>query len=532
MSDWFNDSNPAVWWRRFLVVLGAAWALRIVLACATDLTPDEAYYWALSVRPQASYYDHPPLVAYVILFMRTLLGEVPIAVRLPALLAYPFVSWAIFELGRRGLRSGAAGFWGSVMLHLTPAGTALGFITTPDVPLAFCWAVAGVALLRIAHGAPLPTGPETTSATSATTSGSESQPDTAVGPWLLLGVALGLGAMGKYNMIFFCPAVALLTLGWRSRQAWLGTGRFWLMVGLAALGALPVVYWNSINDWISFRFQFAHGLTPAQRGLGVNVGEFLGGQLGTLGLTLFPLVAFVSLRQFVVAWRENRPQEFVLAAMTVPSLLFFAYSGMRSKVEANWPQVAYLSALPLVAAWALQRQRPRRALLIAMLPSALLAGLATFQALTFVVPLPPGFDISRRLTGWRELGEAVRTVDVALGRKAVFCVQGAPLTALVGFYGGVDLDRLAELNGHGQFGLWWRGRAVATGTDVVIVDENESPERDAKTPMFARRDPVQTLATDRAGRRLHVFNLAPFRDCIRSFSPAMPERPWAVPGWK
>src|SRR5512134_515911 len=48
-----------------LVALSAA-ALRALTVAGTELYSDEAYYWLWSLRPAAGYFDHPPLVAWLV----------------------------------------------------------------------------------------------------------------------------------------------------------------------------------------------------------------------------------------------------------------------------------------------------------------------------------------------------------------------------------------------------------------------------------------------------------------------------------
>ncbi|RPH72356.1 glycosyl transferase, partial [bacterium] len=40
--------------------------LRFVTAFLIPLTPQEAYYWNYAMHPALSYFDHPPMVAWVI----------------------------------------------------------------------------------------------------------------------------------------------------------------------------------------------------------------------------------------------------------------------------------------------------------------------------------------------------------------------------------------------------------------------------------------------------------------------------------
>ncbi len=56
----------------FSVVLLLAYGLRLWVAGFSGVHPDEAYYWAWSLKPALGYVDHPPLIAWLINFNRIL----------------------------------------------------------------------------------------------------------------------------------------------------------------------------------------------------------------------------------------------------------------------------------------------------------------------------------------------------------------------------------------------------------------------------------------------------------------------------
>ena len=99
--------------RQALLVLAGATALRLVLAAAVPLFPDEAYYWDWSRHLDWSYYSKGPLVAWSIRASCELLGgwservtgNLTFAIRLPAviygsLLLASFYVLAVQVLGR------------------------------------------------------------------------------------------------------------------------------------------------------------------------------------------------------------------------------------------------------------------------------------------------------------------------------------------------------------------------------------------------------------------------------------------------
>lgn len=72
--------------RWLLVTALAALAVRLWIAAAMPITGDEAFFYWWGVYPDWGYYDHPPMVGWLIWLMRTLFGEATWAIRLPVVL--------------------------------------------------------------------------------------------------------------------------------------------------------------------------------------------------------------------------------------------------------------------------------------------------------------------------------------------------------------------------------------------------------------------------------------------------------------
>src|SRR5215831_6721651 len=79
--------------------------LRLVAAAYTPITFDEAYYWMWSKNLAGGYYDHPPMVAYVIraVTMIASVGTLIVTPDAPLLVASSFVLFflaKVLETGR------------------------------------------------------------------------------------------------------------------------------------------------------------------------------------------------------------------------------------------------------------------------------------------------------------------------------------------------------------------------------------------------------------------------------------------------
>ena len=176
--------------RAALILLGAGGPdrARLLVAAATPLAPDEAYYWVWSRALAPGFPDHPPMVA---LWMRAgtgLAGEGALGVRLLAPLAAASGSVLLARAGADLLGDRRRGVRAAVMLNATLLFGAGAVTMTPDTPLLFFWTATLWALGRLL----------------ATGRGKW---------WLVAGAAVGLALDSKYTAGLLLPAILLWVAG-------------------------------------------------------------------------------------------------------------------------------------------------------------------------------------------------------------------------------------------------------------------------------------------------------------------------------
>lgn len=313
--------------RQAMTVLLVSTLVRVLLAAIVPLFPDEAYYWEWSRRLAGGYFDHPPMIAVLIAGGTALFGDTPIGVRILPVLAGSSAGLAIaltaWELaGARAARFAAYTF---AVLPLAAAGLILA---TPDAPLltAITWTL--YASVR-ALGAPI---------------GSAA----ATRWWLVGGLAIGVAMASKFTGVFIPFALLLALLIHAPLRARFREPGPYLAVLVASLVMVPVLMWNESHDWIAFRFQLGHGLgTSVRETLLRRELNLVGGQLALVTPILFGLLIAAVVRA-LKAPREDR--RFALATIATFCALFFVYSATRRNVEANWPAIAWIPALVVLAA--------------------------------------------------------------------------------------------------------------------------------------------------------------------------------------
>jgi 4-amino-4-deoxy-L-arabinose transferase-like glycosyltransferase len=386
-------------WRSALVWILGALLLRTGLAALVPLLPDETYYWEWSRRLEAGYFDHPPGIALLIAFGTALFGDTHAGVRagpaMAALLTHLAAVACAWQLAGKGAPGATAARRAAQLLTLLPIATLGLVIATPDAAL---FATAMVALLAVERALATPV-----------------RSLNSLGWWTLAGLALGGAFVSKYTAVLLPMGLVIACLVHPAlRRRFLDAGP-WVASALALALFAPVVLWNALNDWISFRFQLGHGFNPSARGNPLSRElEMLGGQAGLASPILFGLLAIVVWFALRDGWRTRHTaaptdlatRRFALAMIAVVPLGFFAISAWRRAVEANWPAMIYPGAMMLLATSEWPAARGvwwRRGLWLA----AGLLAIVTVQAWRPILPLAPRRDPIARAHGWTTLAAAV-----------------------------------------------------------------------------------------------------------------------------
>ena len=416
--------------RSAIAVLAAAVAVRLVIAAIVPLVPDEAYYWEWSRHLAAGYFDHPPAIAWLVRVGTVIAGPTPLGVRLGPIVAGFAGGCAAISLAHR--LGGARGAWRmAVLLAVVPlAGVGL-VLATPDAPLLasaalLLWAVdhaltetasAGTAGRSTSEARAAPTASATIPYASPTTAGQRG--GAGLGWWLAAGAALGLGMCSKYTVVLIPAAVVVACLVSPVLRVEFRRPGPYLASGVAAIVFLPVARWNAEHDWVSFRFQLHHGLGAVS---GSAVGReltLIGGQAGLVSPVLFVLAVAAVGRALT---DRHRPRHFVLAVVAVFGWVFFAASAVRRPVEPNWPALAVLPALVLLATWIPSPKWERWEQFGVAIGGAMVVG-AYVVALVPIPWLPLRADPVARAYGWNELARAVvadRTRDTVTSAPVAF----------------------------------------------------------------------------------------------------------------
>jgi 4-amino-4-deoxy-L-arabinose transferase-like glycosyltransferase len=455
--------------------------LRGVVAASTPLSYDEAYYWLWSRHLAPGYYDHPPLIAFLIRGGTTLFGDTNIGVRFLPWLLSAAASWAVWRAGAILLKCEHAGALAALIFNLMPMIGVESLAATPDAPeiAAAAWLI--FALAKIA--------------------------DTGGGPWwIAVGIAAGFALLSKFTAFFLGAGVLVwLALVPRERH-WLAS--FWPYLGgtIALLMFLPVVLWNAEHGWIAFALQF--GRMEGEELTLRYLGEFLAGQVALAT----PFIGILGVAGIVMILRSRDAMDSeraLLVAMTAPATIYFLWHSLHDRVQGNWPSFLYpVLAIAASAAWLNIAQSPGPSILrfsrrFAVPLAAFMLALIYAQALWGIVPRVRD-PVSRLLAvGMNRVVDDIESLRTRMRAETILTTSYA-LTAWLSFYMPTH-PPIIQINERFRYGNEPSpARSLFTGS-MLYVTEMRNDQASLLATRFARVTPLAHIARYRNGATIDEY---------------------------
>ncbi|MEA3521545.1 MAG: glycosyltransferase family 39 protein [Campylobacterota bacterium] len=412
---------------------------------------DEAYYWVWSYHLQGGYYDHAPLLAYMIA-LSNFISESEWGVRLSAVFSMSIAGLYIFKLTRRMFDDKTA--LNSLFIYCSVILVHAGFtLVTPDAPLILFWSLS----LYYGYIAIF---------------------ENSTKAYLLLGLFLGLMMLGKYTGILF--AFFLLLFALLKARYLFKDWRVYAVMGIAFIVVTPMLWWNYQNEWISFLFQLGHGSSSE---LDIDFGrflEFFGGQFGIF-TPVFTAVLFYYLVK-KRAFFSNEKLFYLSLSILVP-LLFFFYKSLLARIELNYTAPAFIGAAVLLAYIFKEFE----------LKKTFKAGIITALALSAIVRI--GFQTHLEIVQDRMYGnkEAIALLQSHAKTSDAFYGDHLTIAALMQFY--LPRHPNTQIYTHTRFSQYdmWRGDAKAE--DGLYLTRN--PDEQKLQKVFASVKLLDTLTVQR-----------------------------------
>jgi dolichol-phosphate mannosyltransferase len=470
--------------------------LRLIYLGQTELIPDEAYYWNYAQHMDLSFYDHPPMVAWLIWLGTALAGHSEFGVRIGAFLCGLITMGFLYALAQN-LYDKSTAMRTALLLAILPFTFATGFLMTTDAPVMAAWAATLYYMER---------------ALVANRSSA----------WLGMGIAFGLGILSKYTLGLLGAAALLFALIDPVARRWLIRPHPYLAALLALLLFSPVIIWNLDHHWTSIAFQ-----SSRIRGVGDDLFS-----PHLLFVDLLVLLSPVGLAAALLALLPgNQPNGseiarrrtlFVCIFTGIPLVIFFALSIFDS-LRFHWTAPLWLAIVPTMA-WMMGQDLSPRSMAgriqAAWKPTIAILIMVYALTLHYVVLGIPGIPYPSFMTRyyWREttseIEKIVENVQRETGQKPlVVGMSKWSVASAMFFYNrhGEAMD-IRSRNMFGDSGamyqLWHPAEPPTTRPIILVGMEQKHLEQDRAgndiTRFLDQPGPVQSLMITREDKPLRI----------------------------
>lgn len=306
--------------RPFLYLLVALLAINLLQAHFTELIFDEAYYWYYSQNIDWGYFDHPPMVAWMIK-LSSFFFDGELGVRFMSCLLSVATLIVLWNLVDNPKKKDYVIHFFVVVFSMTLI-NAYGFFTLPDTPLLFFTAVFLWIYKKFI-----------------------ARPSMVLA--LIMGIVMAALMYSKYHAVLVIIFVLLSNLK-------LMTNKYaWASVCIALLCYMPHFFWLYENDFVSIKYHLFERPNQAYNFNKFTLGFFLN-LIAIFGLT-FPLV-------YWVLFKTKSSDKFTKALLylTYGVIVFFFISSFSKRVQTQWVIIICIPLAIIVFNYIIENNKIRK----------------------------------------------------------------------------------------------------------------------------------------------------------------------------
>lgn len=310
-----------------LIIVGTA--LRLLFTTTTELSADEVYYWTYALKLQWNYFDHPPIVAWLIrLTTGNLLFNNEFFVRVGAVVACAICTWLVFKIGSL-LQNQQTGWFAALLYTASVYGSiTIGANIIPDSAEMVFWLSSVLLLIKISR--------LTTTMQKANLL------------WCLFGLMVGLCIMSKVHGAFLWFGAVLYVLV--INRNWLKYRGIYLAAVITLVIISPIIIWNVQNNFISYKF---HSGRISVIGAGVHISSFFKAIAGQV-TSSNPFNFFLIWSNLLLVFKQKLPIDKkeikLLLFCSLPLIAVILIISLSRETFAHWAGPAYSCLLFLPAA--------------------------------------------------------------------------------------------------------------------------------------------------------------------------------------
>ena len=447
--------------------IGLLLALRLWFHFTASPLPDEAYYWLWGRNLEWSYFDHPPLQAWMQALFHAIFGTSLFALRLPAVVTSAIVFGCLIWWSKRAsepyLMRNVAVILASPLLflmsgmvfndHLLIALLSLALI---QLFLVFEGVIAGK--LRLRH-------------------------------LYLAALLIGLAGLTKYNAALFALGAFLMIPSFAPLRPLLRNPHLYMAALLTLACLIPVFIWNAGHAGASFQYNLNDRLTSA-----TDLGTYF--QRATEFLVGFVLALSPILFGAILGLFRPRPLPKDIALLRPIALWIFGVSTGACLILSYWtPVIYYWNVIAVVAVLPLVGMVLRPKWLTAHLVFGLLVnGLLIFNHTIFPISALGGRsdDESALMYGWPQISATV----AAQGSDFIVTTDYRSGSILAFWLDKPDVDVIATRLS--QFTLWM-DLDQHRGQNAVILSSDAFPMTKLMQDSFAQIDDLGAIEITQRG---------------------------------
>ncbi|HWD90546.1 MAG TPA: glycosyltransferase family 39 protein [Mucilaginibacter sp.] len=381
---------------------------RIIIAWSLELGNTEAYYWVLSNRLQLNYFDHPPMVAWLIR-LTTLNGALhhELFVRLGAIIAAGICTWLIYRLGSV-IHSARAG-WFAAVLYTTSiyATMGAGIYIIPDSPQMIFWLASLIVLVKLMNGS---------------TDGRKSREQ-----WCLFGLLTGLCIMSKvHGAVIWAGALAYMLVYDRQK---LKDPFVYVSLAITLVIISPIIIWNIDHNFAAYKYH--SGRVDLTQGQIDPVGfvKMLVKVIISTGPIHYVLIVIAVLLAFKGKLGLDQKAGRVLLLCNLPLVILILVISLFRETMSHWPGPPLSALLVLPAVWLAGRLEPAGGKLLPVLKIAVAYAIFMGAVEALTINYLPGTtsvaqgmrigadDATVDMYGWKHAGETYDSVYRAVVAK-------------------------------------------------------------------------------------------------------------------
>lgn len=428
-------------WQQLVMLISIIVGIRFLFTGVMGIMPQDAYYDFYAQHLDLSYYDHPPMIAYLLRFFTAIFGKNVFAIKLADTTITGVFLFAFYRLTKKFLSENKA-LLATALLLSTFMVSILSLVSTPDVPLMLCWTLSLSFLYEAIW-------------------------NKKNIYWIWSGIMTGLSFDSKYTAVFIIIGLLGFLLIAKTKRKFLISPWIFLYLICFAVTILPVVIWNIRNKFASFKFQ-SEG--RVKEGIEFDPSGFagvVGHQTAILlPILFFSLVYFIYriLRKYGFRFARIPEKTLFLLSFFIPLFIGFLSLSFIYWVKINWMMPAYITGIIWIA-----RFWNRKWLRYQLIFSVVVHVAMAIEILFYLVPIRS----DDTWFGWKEFSSEVASVRKQYPEAFIFSSDDYKTSAVLNFFLNETVYSKNVVGQRAlQFDFVGTNLQLLNGRDAIFIDSN------------------------------------------------------------